>query len=84
MSGLVPTFKVAVAFGHLKLIFIVWPNQLDPHALQGNTKLSAFELDKNLVTSCVLYCGVTLVCSMLCDWALKKAKEHFNGERKTH
>lgn len=38
MSGLVPTFQVAVAFGHSKLIFLVWPSQQDPHALQGNIK----------------------------------------------
>lgn len=79
MSGLVPTFKVAVAFGHLKLIFIVWPNQQDPRALQGNVKHSAFELkcsvDKTVITSYGLSCEVTLVYSILFDWLLNKAKK---------
>lgn len=35
VSGLVPTFKVVAAFGHLKLIFTVWPSQQGPGALQG-------------------------------------------------
>lgn len=38
VSGLVPTFQVAVVFGHLRLIFAVWPSQQDPRALQGNIK----------------------------------------------
>lgn len=38
VSGLVPTFRVAVAFGHSELIFLVWPSQQDPRALQGNIK----------------------------------------------
>lgn len=35
VSAPVPTLKVVVAFGHLKLIFTVWPSQQGPGALQG-------------------------------------------------
>lgn len=35
VSAPVPTFKVVVTFGHLKLIFTVWPSQRGPRALQG-------------------------------------------------
>lgn len=87
MSGLVPTFKVAIAFGHLKLIFIVWPNQQDPHALQGNVKHSAFELkcsvDKTLITSYVLSREVTLLYSVLFDWILNQAMKNFNRKKET-
>lgn len=40
VSGLVPTFKVTVAFGHWKLIFTVWPSQQGPRAQQGASATS--------------------------------------------
>lgn len=35
VSGLVPTLKVVVAFGHLKLIFTAWPASRVPGLCGG-------------------------------------------------
>lgn len=37
VSGLVPTLEVAVALGHLRLVFTVWPYQQDPCAHSRGT-----------------------------------------------
>lgn len=55
VSAPVPTFKVVVTFGHLKLIFTVWPSQQGPRALRGDTEPLAYKsecsVDKHFKTA---------------------------------
>lgn len=65
VSGLVPTFRVAVAFGHSKLIFPSLAKPAGSPCAAGEHKISAFKLecsvDKDFKTlaSCAVSYGLT-------------------------